>query len=131
MQSALCKERAADCYPSAQVKIMRTLRHPNIVEFLGVCVQPEAGTPIIVTEYLANGSLEDVLEKKVCRQTFCSASQSNVFCVQAKDDKKLSMKRTIALAKDIACGLNWLHHKGSVLTHSCCMPDNFSFGTAS
>ena len=36
-----------------EVKIMRTLRHPNIVEFLGVCMEPP--NLCLVTEYLSNG----------------------------------------------------------------------------
>jgi len=77
-----------------ELKIMRTLRHPNIVEFLGACVEPNR--MCIVTEYLANGSLEDVLERN------------------AKRKKRISIKRIVALAKDIARGLNWLHHKGII-----------------
>jgi hypothetical protein len=37
--------------------MMATLRHPNVVSFLGVCMQP----PSIVTEYCARRSLTDVL----------------------------------------------------------------------
>jgi serine/threonine protein kinase len=77
-----------------EVKIMRTLRHPNIVEFLGVCM--EAPNLCLVTEYLSNGSLEDVLERMSLK------------------DGKFSLKRIISLAKDIARGLNWLHHKGII-----------------
>ena len=78
-----------------EVKIMRTLRHPNIVEFLGVCMEPP--NLCLVTEYLSNGSLEDVLTR-----------------VAANNGKKFSLKRIISLAKDIARGLNWLHHKGII-----------------
>lgn len=74
-----------------EVEIMKTLRHPNIVEFLGVCVEPSC--LCIVTEYLSQGSLEDMLK------------------AQEAKGKKLSMPRIISLAKDIARGLNWLHHK--------------------
>jgi len=77
-----------------ELKIMRTLRHPNIVEFLGACVEPNR--MCIITEYLSNGSLEDVLERK------------------AKQKKRISIKRIVSLAKDIARGLNWLHHKGII-----------------
>ena len=78
-----------------EVKIMRTLRHPNIVEFLGVCMEPP--NLCLVTEFLSNGSLEDVLERMTQRE-----------------GKKFSLKRCISLAKDIARGLNWLHHKGII-----------------
>jgi serine/threonine protein kinase len=42
---------------------MRSLRHPNIVEFLGVCY--EENHLCIVTEFLVNGSLEDLLSRNL------------------------------------------------------------------
>jgi hypothetical protein len=38
---------------------MATLRHPSIVMYLGVCLDP----PCMVTEYCARGSLNDVLKR--------------------------------------------------------------------
>lgn len=49
-----------------------------------------------ITEYLPKGSVEDLLAKK------------------EKAGKKLSLKRIVNLAVDIAKGLNWLHHKGII-----------------
>jgi serine/threonine protein kinase len=77
-----------------EVKIMRNLRHPNIVEFLGATF--ETDRMCIVTEFLPGGSLEDVLEDLERR------------------GKKLSPGRVIQIAKDVARGLNWLHHKGII-----------------
>ena len=42
-----------------QVNIMAALRHPNIVLFMGVCLDP----PCVVSEWCARGSLFDVLTK--------------------------------------------------------------------
>jgi len=78
-----------------EVKIMRHLSHPNIVQLLGVCVEPP--NLCIVTEYLTNGSLEDVLNK-----------------MEKQGGKKFSLRKIVSLAKDIARGLNWLHHKGII-----------------
>lgn len=39
--------------------MMASLRHPSIVMYLGVCVDP----PAVVTEYCARGSLNDVLKR--------------------------------------------------------------------
>ena len=38
---------------------MAALRHPNVVMFMGLCLEP----PCIVTEFCARGSLYDVLKK--------------------------------------------------------------------
>jgi hypothetical protein len=42
-----------------EVGILATLRHPNVVLFMGVCLAP----PAVVTEYCPLGSLYDVLKK--------------------------------------------------------------------
>jgi serine/threonine protein kinase len=42
-----------------QVNILASIRHPNIVLFMGVCLEP----PCLVTEFCARGSLYDVLRK--------------------------------------------------------------------
>ncbi|CAL1527407.1 unnamed protein product [Lymnaea stagnalis] len=43
-----------------ELKVMRDLRHDNIVQFIGATI--EAGLIHIVTEYCSKGSLEDILE---------------------------------------------------------------------
>jgi serine/threonine protein kinase len=95
-----------------EVSIMKTLRHPNIVEYMGISFPQERGssssldTPrelgpkmCIVTELLPNGNLEQLLTKR-----------------------RLSWKRYFRFAKDIASGLNWLHHKGII--HRDLKPSN-------
>ncbi len=39
--------------------MMASLRHPNVVMYLGVCLEP----PAVLTEYCARGSLNDVLKR--------------------------------------------------------------------
>jgi serine/threonine protein kinase len=49
-----------------EVGILATLRHPNVVLFMGVCLAP----PAVVTEYCPLGSLYDVLKKvRPCSQS--------------------------------------------------------------
>lgn len=43
----------------AQVTIMAALRHPNILLFMGMVIEP----PCLVSEWCARGSLYDVLTK--------------------------------------------------------------------
>jgi len=79
-----------------EVEIMRKMRHPHIVEFLGVSLSKEKGQLCLVTEYLVNGSLEDLLQRNL------------------DAEKKMSIHRVIEFALQIARGLNWLHHKGII-----------------
>jgi len=61
-----------------QVSIMASLRHPNVVMFMGMCVEP----PCIITEFCARGSLFDVLRK---------ARTSPAFAQQLDWSRRLSM----------------------------------------
>jgi serine/threonine protein kinase len=92
-----------------EVSIMKTLRHPNIVEYMGISF-PETKINhdslnisfprlCIVTELLPNGNLEQLLARR-----------------------RLSWKRYFRFARDIASGLNWLHHKGII--HRDVKPSN-------
>ncbi|XP_057780505.1 serine/threonine-protein kinase VIK-like isoform X2 [Salvia miltiorrhiza] len=78
------------------------LRHPNIVQFLGVLKQP-AGRLVFLTEYLRNGSLYDILRRK----------------------GKLDSLTAVAYALDIARGMNYLHqHKPHAIIHRDLTPRN-------
>ena len=61
-----------------QISIMASLRHPNVVMFMGMCLEP----PCIVTEFCARGSLFDVLRK---------ARTSPAFAQQLDWSRRLSM----------------------------------------
>ena len=39
--------------------MMAAMRHPNVVLFLGICIE----SPAIITEYCARGSLYEVIQK--------------------------------------------------------------------
>jgi serine/threonine protein kinase len=78
-----------------EVRIMRHLRHPNIVEFLGVCLnKPKM---CIITEYCPLGNLE-----------------AWVLANFVKQKKSVPIDLALDLCIDIAFGLNWMHHKGYV-----------------
>ncbi len=42
-----------------QVNILSSLRHPHVLMFMGVCMDP----PSLVTEYCSRGSLASILDK--------------------------------------------------------------------
>jgi serine/threonine protein kinase len=81
-----------------EVRILKKLRHPNIVEFLGACTQGFDSTRCIVTEFLPHGCLESWLEKM-------------------KTKNQISISLILDVCIDIARGLNWMHHKGYI--HRC------------
>ncbi|DBA74000.1 hypothetical protein WJX77_000667 [Trebouxia sp. C0004] len=70
--------------------IMAALRHPNVVMFLGVCLEP----PCMVAEFCARGSMHDVLTR---------ASRSKTL------QQQLDWVRRINMALDAAKGMLYLH----------------------
>ena len=74
----------------AEVKLMRTLSHPNVVQFLGACTRRHPR--MLLMEYLPNGTLEDVFEEAQMR------------------NRPLSFEVATKYAIDAAKGIAYLHH---------------------
>ncbi|XP_050369694.1 integrin-linked protein kinase 1-like isoform X1 [Argentina anserina] len=84
-----------------ELALWQRLRHPNIVQFLGVMKHPDR--LIFLTEFLCNGSLHDILKKK----------------------GRLDLQTVIGYALDIARGMNYLHeHKPRPIIHRDLTPRN-------
>ncbi|XVE73870.1 hypothetical protein DITRI_Ditri11bG0153100 [Diplodiscus trichospermus] len=84
-----------------ELALWQRLRHPNIVQFLGVL--KSSNRLMFLTEYLRNGSLYDILKKK----------------------GRLDPQTAIAYALDIARGMNYLHqHKPHAIIHRDLTPRN-------
>ncbi|KAF8672577.1 hypothetical protein HU200_049263 [Digitaria exilis] len=75
-----------------EVRIMRRLRHPNIVLFMGAVTRPPNLS--IVSEYLPRGSLHKIIHR----------------C-------ELDEKRRIKMALDVARGMNCLHTSVPTIVH--------------
>ncbi|KAH9502277.1 Guanylate cyclase 32E [Bulinus truncatus] len=88
-----------------ELKVMRDLRHDNIVQFIGATIEP--GITHIVTEYCSKGSLEDILENS---------------------DLKLDEMFTASIVSDILKGMIFLHGSAIVshgnLKSSNCLVDS-------
>ncbi|KAL3525498.1 hypothetical protein ACH5RR_013870 [Cinchona calisaya] len=81
--------------------LLKELRHPNILQFLGSIVHDEE--MILITEYLPKGNLSDILGKKV----------------------RLDPQTALRYALDIARGMNYLHqHKRFPIVHNNLNPWN-------
>ncbi|XP_040363065.1 integrin-linked protein kinase 1 [Rosa chinensis] len=84
-----------------ELALWQQLRHPNIVQFLGVMKHPDR--LIFLTEFLCNGSLHDILKRK----------------------GRLDLKTVVGYALDIARGMNYLHqHKPRPIIHRDLTPRN-------
>jgi len=77
-----------------EVGIMSTLKHPNLLLFIGACTEP--AFLMFVTELMPRGSVYDILH----------------------DEKlQLSMSQRMKMAKDVANGMNWLHMRDPIFIH--------------
>ncbi|GAB4835963.1 Serine/threonine-protein kinase edr1 [Ancistrocladus abbreviatus] len=77
-----------------EVRIMRRLRHPNVVLFMGAVTRPPNLS--IVTEFLPRGSLYRILHRPNCQ---------------------IDEKRRIKMALDVARGMNCLHTSIPTIVH--------------
>lgn len=77
-----------------EVDIMKRLRHPNVLLFMGAIYSQERHA--IVTELLPRGSLFRTLHK---------------------NNQTLDIKRHLRMALDVARGMNYLHHRNPPIVH--------------
>eukprot|EP01103_Thecamoeba_quadrilineata_P002549 TRINITY_DN12498_c0_g1_i1.p1 TRINITY_DN12498_c0_g1~~TRINITY_DN12498_c0_g1_i1.p1 ORF type:complete len:435 (-),score=73.22 TRINITY_DN12498_c0_g1_i1:72-1376(-) len=84
-----------------EVAIMKDIHHPNVILFMGACTQP--GHLMIITEFAGMGSLEDLIYKPKVPLT--SAQQ-------------------LAIARETALGVNWLHNLRPPFLHRDLKPAN-------
>ena len=85
-----------------EIKFMQTVRHPNIVLFLGAG-QTKEGRPFIISEFVANGSLRNLLD---------DVSQ------------EIEDKRKLKFALDVARGMKFLHSLTPPRAHCDLKSDN-------
>lgn len=76
-----------------EAEFMRTIRHPNIVLFLGAGVMEptdvkESRVPFLVVEYMSRGTLRSVLRDKTCH---------------------IDHQQRLRMALDVAKGMRFLH----------------------
>ena len=86
-------ERIAEKY-AEECQLMANLRHPHVVQFLGLCFLPDSSLPILLMERLLT-SLDELLEHT--------------------RDIPLALKRSILA--DIARGLIYLHNHNPLVVH--------------
>ncbi|XP_065862872.1 uncharacterized protein [Euphorbia lathyris] len=76
-----------------EARILSNLHHPNVLAFYGVVPDGPGGTMGTVTEYMVNGSLRNVLQKK---------------------ERALDLRKKLIIALDAAFGMEYLHLKDIV-----------------
>eukprot|EP01123_Difflugia_compressa_P012167 TRINITY_DN510_c1_g1_i1.p1 TRINITY_DN510_c1_g1~~TRINITY_DN510_c1_g1_i1.p1 ORF type:complete len:538 (+),score=64.49 TRINITY_DN510_c1_g1_i1:207-1616(+) len=87
----------------AEVNILQRLNHPNIITFLGVCIEGgNVNEWYIVLEWADKASLQKVLQT----------------------EKNLSIEQKFQFAIDIARGMAWLHQRKPPIIHFDLKPVN-------
>jgi serine/threonine protein kinase len=94
-----------------EVKILRSLRHPNIVLFMGVSITET--TRVIVTELMPGASLDKLIHKQVKKkQAFHNA---------------LTFTKKVELLLDVVKGMIYLHGLQPAIVHRDLKPSVSSF----
>ncbi|CAL5051418.1 unnamed protein product [Urochloa decumbens] len=86
------QERMRTDFWNEAVKLA-SLHHPNVVAFYGVVLDGPGGSVATVTEYMANGSLRQALQRH---------------------EKIFDRRRRLLIAMDVAFGMEYLHGKNIV-----------------
>ncbi|XP_078443811.1 uncharacterized protein LOC144713176 isoform X1 [Wolffia australiana] len=86
------QERMRDDFWNEACKLS-DLHHPNVVAFYGVVLNGPGGSVATVTEFMANGSLRQALQRS---------------------HKSLDRRKLLIIAMDVACGMEYLHGKNIV-----------------
>ncbi|CAN6190469.1 unnamed protein product [Urochloa humidicola] len=73
---------------------LASLHHPNVVAFYGVVLDGPGGSVATVTEYMANGSLQQALQRH--------------------ENRIFDRRRRLLIAMDVAFGMEYLHGKNIV-----------------
>jgi len=96
--SVATKEELADFLEDfdREAEIMRTVRHPNVLQFLGICKLGSDQEICIITEFMPKGSLHKTLHNSQC---------------------DLDWQLRLQMALDVSRGMNYLHKSNPVIIH--------------
>jgi serine/threonine protein kinase len=72
-----------------EATLHRRLRHPNVVQLMGICLTP----PCVVLEFMARGTLYGILQNTTV---------------------ELSLKLRLSFLRDVARGMTFLHAQGLI-----------------
>lgn len=83
---------------SKEAGIMVNLRHPNVTQYLGICMEP----PCLLMEYCSRRSVDSVIKTAVA---------------DPKAARQLSWARLLSMAHDAAKGMLYLHSRHPPVVH--------------
>lgn len=102
----------------AECQVLRNVRHRNLVKVITACSSMDyQGNDFkaIIYEFMTNGSLEDWLHQKPIDSAEGTIDAS----------RNLNLLQRIDIAVDVACALEYLHHRcGASIVHCDLKPSN-------
>lgn len=101
--------------------MMAAMRHPNVVLYLGVCLDP----PCVVTEYCARGSLNDVLKRALYNSKYAEQLDWRVRCGLTPAPSHTASCMEAALVHTFI--IDW-HVTFPYIREACCAQVEYGFG---
>ncbi|EFA75310.1 hypothetical protein PPL_11386 [Heterostelium album PN500] len=98
--------------------ILSTLRNPNIVLFMGLCLTHQHLQ--IITEYMPKGSFKQLIKQQQQQQATSGGTGTN----------PLEAKLVLKIANDVVLAMNWLHHQPEPIIHLNLKPNNILLGNS-
>eukprot|EP01134_Creolimax_fragrantissima_P004934 CFRG4934T1 len=89
---------------SNEIDLLSRLRHPNLVMFLGACI--DVDKPMLIEEYMGGGSMQSLLDKNHRKAV------------------RISAAKVLKYSADIALGMNYLHKHTPQVIHRDLSPAN-------
>ena len=106
------------------IAVLKGIRHPNIVTFIGISRDQKDGSLYLVTEWLENGDINSLVKVQLVCFWFIFLCVCAVFVLlltfsTKKSSLPLPLLKRVCYARDVSVAMSYLHSKQIVHRYVC------------